>query len=426
MSIQSGFWFLAGALCATAVWLLLGRSWQSLRSQSRWLLGGSVVAVLAALALYSRLGSPELLTGSAGAPAGPSAASGAHPAGTAAAAGAVTANDKDAGSMEAVVASLEARLRAQGGGDGDWELLAKSYEFLNRADAAALARAHKLPAAGAPVAASPAAPAAPVKLTAESERLLAQAEAARQKRDFKAAEKIFAQLAARSQMTAQSWADYADVAASLNGNSLNGKPMEYVQRALQLDPAHPKALWLQGSVEHETGRYAAAVNTWQRLLAVMDANSSDAKLIRGNIEEDTRLAGAAVAPARQAATQAPSGAAAGGLSVRGDVTVSPSLQSRVRAGQVLYIVAKSVNSPGMPVAVRRVETGAWPVRFELSDSDAMIPERRLSSVGPVTVEARVSQSGQANSAPGDLLGATAPLDPAKAGALHIVIDREVR
>jgi tetratricopeptide (TPR) repeat protein len=340
--------------------------------------------------------------------------------------------------MEAVVASLEKRLRDNGGGDGDWELLAKSYEFLKRTDAAALARAHRLPdasTAGAAVSqaatstqmiAAPKAAAAPAKLSAESERLLTQAEAARQKRDFKAAEKIYAQLAAREQMTAQSWADYADVAASLNNNSLSGKPSDYVQRALQLDPAHPKALWLQGSLEHASGQYAAAVVTWRKLLAVMDANSSDAKLIRGNIEEDTRLAGGAVAPARPVVAQAAGGAAASGLRVSGEVTVSRALQSRVRAGQVLYILAKSVNSPGMPVAVRRVETGAWPVRFELSDSDAMVPERRLSSVGPVTVEARISQGGQANSAPGDLLGATPPLDPAKAGALHLVIDREVR
>jgi cytochrome c-type biogenesis protein CcmH len=102
------------------------------------------------------------------------------------------------------------------------------------------------------------------------------------------------------------------------------------------------------------------------------------------------------------------------------------MKARVKSGQTLYIVAKSVNSPGMPVAVRRLQTGTWPVTFELSDSDAMVPERKLSSIGPVTIEARISQTGQAASAPGDLLGATGALDPAKAGALHLIIDREVR
>jgi cytochrome c-type biogenesis protein CcmH len=220
-------------------------------------------------------------------------------------------------------------------------------------------------------------------------------------------------------MTADAWADYADVTASMNGDALAGKPAEYLRNALQLQPMHPKALWLQGSLEHETRQYAAAVATWQKLLSVMDANSSDAKLIRSNVEEDTRLMGGS-GPVVAAA------GSAGGLTVRGDVTVSRELQARVKPGQVLFIVAKSVNSPGMPLAVRRLQVGTWPVTFELSDSDAMVPERRLSSMGPVTIEARISQSGVANSAPGDLLGATAPLDPARAGTLHLVIQKEVR
>jgi hypothetical protein len=36
-----------------------------------------------------------------------------------------------------------------------------------------------------------------------------------------------------------------------------------------------------------------------------------------------------------------------GLTLRGDVAVSKALQGRVKPGQVIYVVAKSVNSPGM-------------------------------------------------------------------------------
>jgi len=405
MNVTSLFWFLAGALSASAVMFLVGGRLRVLGSQSRWVMAGCLAGVVAAAALYLKLGTPGAMLGAAavGPVHGATVPVGATPG---AAAG-------DAGSMDAVVAALESRLREKGGGDGDWELLAKSYEFLNRADAAAQARAHKLPAAGA-VAAIPAATA--TQPTAASERLLADAEAARMKRDFSGAAKIYAQLVANRQMTADAWADYADVSASLNGNALTGKPAEYLRNALQLNPAHPKALWLQGSLEHESRQYAAAVTTWRKLLALMDAGSSDARLIQSNIEEDTRLMGGSVA------TSAP----AGGLTLRGDVTVSRALLARVKAGQVLYVVAKSVNSPGMPLAVRRLQTGTWPLSFELSDGDAMVPERRLSAMGPVTVEARISQSGVANSAPGDLLGTTAPLDPARAATLHIVIDREVR
>jgi cytochrome c-type biogenesis protein CcmH len=215
------------------------------------------------------------------------------------------------------------------------------------------------------------------------------------------------------QMTADAWADYADVSASLNGNQLAGEPERYVNEALQLDPRHPKALWLQGSVEHETRRYAQAMATWQRLLAVMEPGSSDAKLISGNLEEDRRLAaGADNKPA-----------AAGAVTVRGEVTLGEKLRAQVRPGMTLYILAKSVDSPGAPVAVIRSTTNTWPVSFELNDSQAMLPGRNLSSAGKVIVEARISISGQAASQPGDLLGSTAPLQPAGSKPLHIVIDK---
>lgn len=413
MTVTAAFWFLAGALSATAVMLLFGGPLRALRSQSRWMLAGSAAALLGALALYLRLGTPAVLLApsTAGLAHGEGGGSGAS-AGTATASGVsgATGSADAAGSMDAAVASLEARLRAKGGGDADWELLARSYEFLNRADAAALARARQLPPAGA---------VAVVKPGSTGERLLATAEAARLKRDFAAADKAYAQLAASGQMTADAWANYADVAASLNRNSLAGRSADYLRNALRLDPVHPKALWLQASLEHETRQHAAAIVTWNRLLALMDPASGDAKLIRANIEEDRKLQGGAPAPA----TAAP---AAAMVTLRGEVTVAKALQGKVKPGQVLYIVAKSVNSPGMPLAVRRVQTGQWPLAFELSDSDAMVPERRLSTLGPVTIEARISQSGVANAAAGDLLGATASLDPLRAPALRIVIDRELR
>ncbi len=51
----------------------------------------------------------------------------------------------NAGSMNSAIASLESRLAKGGGTDGDWELLAKSFEFLGRPADAAKARARQLP-----------------------------------------------------------------------------------------------------------------------------------------------------------------------------------------------------------------------------------------------------------------------------------------
>ncbi len=54
-----------------------------------------------------------------------------------------------AGSMQSAIASLEAKLAKGGGSPGDWELLAKAFDFIGRPADAALARAHQLPSLNA-------------------------------------------------------------------------------------------------------------------------------------------------------------------------------------------------------------------------------------------------------------------------------------
>ena len=217
-------------------------------------------------------------------------------------------------------------------------------------------------------------------------------------------------------MNADTWANYADVAGALNGNSLAGQPATYVANALRLDPQHPKALWLQASMEHETHQYQAAVGTWQRLIAVLGPNTEDGKLIAANLAEDQRLAGGMASSAAASPT---------GVSVRGEVDVADALKGRIPAGLTLFIVAKSVNSPGPPVAIFRTTTGIWPLQFQLDDSQAMLPSRRLSTAGTVTIEARTSRTGQAMPAAGDFQGVTAQFDPAAGKPVRVVIQRVI-
>jgi cytochrome c-type biogenesis protein CcmH/NrfG len=375
-----------------------------------------------ALAIYLKLGSPQLMAGDAVVAGAATAASPvAAVAGAPGAAGA-----QAAASMDSAVVGLERRLASGGGAEGDWELLAKSYEFMNRPADAAAARRKQLPAGAgqgpaAPAASAQAAPAAAVALSAEGAKLKAAADDARRKRDFAAARVAYLKLVGRKEMNADSWADYADVLGSQAGNKLAGEPEALIRNALALDPDHPKALWLEASVEHETGRYSAAVGSWQHLAAVLGPQSGDAQLIAANIAEDQRLAGgAAPAPAGKAAA-----ATANPAFVQGEVVLADNLKGKVPAGLTLFIVAKSVQSPGPPVAILKLTTGTWPVHFRLDDSQAMVPGRNLSSAGPVTIEARTSRTGQAASQPGDFQGVIGPLTPAGSKPQRLVVGKVV-
>lgn len=141
-----------------------------------------------------------------------------------------------------------------------------------------------LPAAGAAIT-RPAA----VAVTGSVTELLTRAEEHRRKREFDQACALYAAVVAQHGMTADAWADYADAQASASGR-LAGAPARAIEAALALEPGHAKALWLRASLEHEEHRYADALTTWRRLLAVVPAGSSDAKIIQSNIAEAARLA----------------------------------------------------------------------------------------------------------------------------------------
>jgi cytochrome c-type biogenesis protein CcmH len=115
-----------------------------------------------------------------------------------------------------------------------------------------------------------------------------------------------------------------------------------------------------------------------------------------------------------------------GTVVRGEVTLAAALRAKASPGATLFIVAKAPALPGPPVAVIRRSVSAWPVAFTLDDSQSMMPGRTLSSAGKVIVEARISLSGQAMPAPGDLVGTSGEIDPAAHAPLTIAIDHVVK
>ncbi len=244
---------------------------------------------------------------------------------------------------------------------------------------------------------------------------LALAEAYRNTRDERGARDALARVVALHGMTAQSWADYADVLASLGGNSLGGAAGHAIDEALALDPHNLKALWLKASQAHQQRRYAEALGLWHRLRSELPGDSPDARIIDGNIAEDTELGGAAPSPRGSAA----------GAEVSGTVSLDSRLAAQVEPGATLFIYAKAADSPGPPLAVVRATAGSWPVQFRLDDTMAMLPSRRLSQFDRVVIEARISRSGQATPASGDLYVTSPVLNPGAAARLALVIDRRL-
>ena len=200
---------------------------------------------------------------------------------------------------------------------------------------------------------------------------------------------------------------------------LSGPAAKAIAAALALDANHAKALWLKASLALEERRYPDAVQDWRRLRAVVADESSDARIIDANIAEALALAG--TAPATQTASAIPSSGAPA-IAIRGTVEVDPSLQARVKPGMTLFVFARAAEGSGPPLAVLRTQPTSWPVAFQLDDSLAMLPSRRLSAFDHVIVEARLSTSGQALAQSGDLQIASGVIShqrPAEVDAAHL-------
>lgn len=413
----------------------------SLRKRVVWMaIAGTTLLPLAALGIYSLVGSPTLL---AGPPDVASTAAAPHE-------GARQLSPADpASDLGAATARLEAKLAQNPNDSAGWRLLAQSYAFAGRtAEAdAANARAAQVDAGEAVTAPQPAAPAVvaaavpagDASIDALRERvrrnprdleaLALLAEGLRRKREFTEALTIFAKLADAGAMNADLWADYADArGASLGG--LDATSAGYVAQALKLDPKHTKALWLLGSWQTEQRNYRGALATWQRLAALMPADSSDARIIASNMAEARAALGeAGTAPqliqAASAAFATAPAPASGGVALRGSVTLDARWKDRVAAGSTLFVFAKAAGQPGPPLAVLRVKTSTWPMTFVLDDSLAMMPNRKLSDFQNVIVEARISRAGTADPKPGDLRGVSATLNPRGAAPLRLVIAEEI-
>ncbi len=339
-----------------------------------------LLALLSA-AVVALAGGGYAITGSPGLPSAgaPGAVVAAHEGGSAPA---------SAEEFAAVVERLAQKLKEQPDNPDGWAMLARSYARLSR----------------------------------PAEALTAFAKAVAQKGD-----------------DPQLLADYADLMAFQNNRTLAGEPTQLIDRALKIDPNHPKALALAGSAAFDRKDFSVAVRHWELLATLSPPGSEFLTQLQGGIDEARKLGGlppavaaapaAAPAPAPVAQSAAPvaapaapvvstatpaptpaaTTAATSSARITGTVRLAPALASRVSPEDTVFVLARPAEGSRMPLAVSRHRVKDLPLQFSLDDSMAMAPTARLSLFERVVVVARISKTGQAMSAPGDISGQSAPV-----------------
>ena len=209
----------------------------------------------------------------------------------------------------------------------------------------------------------------------------------------------------------------ADAMAMNSNGNLLGEPEALIKRGLEAAPMYPNGLWLAGMAAEQRGDYSAAHRYWTRLLPLIADNASSshevAALIARLEEQDPSLAQAGAGS---------DAAVAAALSVA--VDISPELKSRARPDDTVFVYAKAMQGPPMPLAVKRLQLKDLPVELTLSDADAMMPAMKLSSFDQVVVGARVSPSGNPVAQSGDFFTERGGIDRANPPAqISLTIDQ---
>lgn len=233
--------------------------------------------------------------------------------------------------METAVAGLAKRLESNPDDVEGWQMLARSYNALERYDSALLA---------------------------------------------------YERLVRLRPQDADVLADYADTLAMVKNRSLQGEPERLVSQALEANPNHPKALALAGTAAFERKEYQRAISHWEQIQRVMPPESELAQSTTNSIAEAKRLLHGDTMPVAHAG-------------VSGRVDIDPVLRARVSDDDTVFIFAREVNGPQAPLAAIRRRVADLPFDFRLDDTVAMTEGRKLSGAASVVIGARISKSGNA-------------------------------
>jgi len=176
------------------------------------------------------------------------------------------------------------------------------------------------------------------------------------------------------------------------GKQFDDTALAWLQRARTLSPEAERASWLLGIALRQRGRNAEAADLWSTLLPRLEPGAAQALQ-------------AQIAIAREASGQLPDAPAAASASALLQVRVHLPASLKASdwpASTQVFVLARAVGGPPMPVAARKLPLAGFPATVGLGDGDSPMPTAPLSAHREVEVLARISRSGSANRSDDDL------------------------
>lgn len=220
---------------------------------------------------------------------------------------------------------------------------------------------------------------------------------------------------------------YADALAMTEGGSLTGAAKPVLDKVMKLVPDSPTVLWMAGTAESQQSNFTAALRLWYKLRPMLGEEPEALKQLEQLISEaEGRLTAEQLASLKQdmpeqTATAMPVAASSAEINV--NVSIDPAFQNQVSPGDTLFIFAKAVNGPPMPLAAVKQTVASLPLSVTLNDAMAMMPQMKISSFEQVTISAVISKSGQPGARSGDLFVEVSPVSVGTAETVELLINQ---
>ncbi|MGI9200190.1 MAG: tetratricopeptide repeat protein [Woeseiaceae bacterium] len=212
---------------------------------------------------------------------------------------------------------------------------------------------------------------------------------------------------------AQTLVDLGAAILARDNAGIEGRTSALFESALAIEPNNPSALFYGGIAALNRGNTDLAAERWEILLSLNPPEN-----IRGVLEQRIAEWRGEPPPATSSAAEQ------AGPVVTARIEVSAEIAGQLPEDASVFIIARDPAQPSPPIAVTRRRLTELPIDISLGDSDSMIPGRNLSAFPEFEIVARVSISGQPVAQSGDWFTA-AIVKPAENNQLSLSIDQQV-
>jgi cytochrome c-type biogenesis protein CcmH len=221
--------------------------------------------------------------------------------------------------------------------------------------------------------------------------------------------------------------------------ALTGDARQLIESALAIDPNQQKALWIMGMASAQDGDDTQAIAYWTRLQEQLEPASGPHQAVMQQIQgaqsrvglpdTDTATADSPVeAPKATMPSMAKptvTEAAVDGFHIPATITIGDGLTESFSGNTTLFIFIHPAGAAGMPLAVKRLPPQGFPMSLNFTDADLLQPGGSLEAFDLLDISARISLTGIANIASGDIQANRVTVNTKNVSAIALHLDQRV-